>query len=85
MKLKRKEEVPAQGLASRLSNLQNGRDEMNLCELPFATLSERSGGRNMLRFEVEDYDAELRQTVRRTLTCSLPGSTSPACRSTESR
>ena len=41
---------------------------MNLCELPFATLSERNGNRNMLQFEIEDYDKELRQTVRRKLT-----------------
>ena len=41
---------------------------MNLCELPFATLSERSNGRNVLRFEVEDFDSEIGQTVSRTLT-----------------
>ena len=41
---------------------------MNLCELPFATLSERNTGRDMLRFEVEEFDHELNQMVRRTLT-----------------
>jgi hypothetical protein len=41
---------------------------MNLCELPFATLSERNDGRQMLQFEIEDFDRELGQTVRRTLT-----------------
>ena len=55
-------------LAKRLANLSNGRDEMNLCELPFATLSERSNGRNVLRFEVEDFDSAIGQTVSRTLT-----------------
>ena len=41
---------------------------MNLCELPFATLSERSNGREQLHFESDDFDRELGQTVRRTLT-----------------
>ena len=41
---------------------------MNLCELPFATLSERSNGREMLRFKVEDYDHELGRVVERSLT-----------------
>lgn len=40
---------------------------MNLCELPFATLSERNTGRDMLRFEIEEYDRKLEQMVRRTL------------------
>lgn len=52
----------------RLSDLGNGRDEMNLCELPFALLSERNGRRKFLKFEVDDYDRDLRQTVSRTLT-----------------
>ena len=41
---------------------------MNLCELPFATLSERNSGRSQLHFEADDFDRELGQTVRRTLT-----------------
>ena len=52
----------------RLQNLTHGRDEMNLCELPFALLSERNGSRKFLRFEIEDYDRESRQTISRTLT-----------------
>ena len=55
-------------MAKRLANLANGRDEMNLCELPFATLSERSTGREMLRFVIEDYDYDIGQMVNRTLT-----------------
>lgn len=55
-------------LAKRLADLKNGRDEMNLCELPFATLSERSGDRNVLQYEIDDYDSELGQTVVRRLT-----------------
>ena len=55
-------------LSQRLDNLANGRDEMNLCELPFALLSERQGNRKYLQFEVEDYDREKRQTVSRKLT-----------------
>lgn len=68
--MKAKERIVANPklLSQRLANLQNGRDEMNLCELPFATLSERSQGRDVLRFEIEDFDSRTRQTVRRTLT-----------------
>lgn len=33
-----------------------GRDEMNLCELPFATLSERNQGRTVLRYETTTKD-----------------------------
>ena len=55
-------------LARRLADLANGRDEMNLCELPFATLSERSSDRSVLRYEIEDFDAGLGQTVLRRLT-----------------
>ncbi len=40
---------------------------MNLCELPFATLSERSGGRSMLKFTVDDYDHAMGRVVERTL------------------
>ena len=55
-------------LPERLQNLAHGRDEMNLCELPFALLSERNGSRKFLRFEIEDFDRETRQTISRTLT-----------------
>ena len=43
-----------------------GRDEMNLCEFPFATISERAGKRAVMRFEIEDRDGE--QQVKRSLT-----------------
>ena len=33
----------AESLLYRLEDLQNGRDEMNLCELPFAALSGKRG------------------------------------------
>ena len=68
LKREKKKAPSPDDLAKRLANLSNGRDEMNLCELPFATLSERSNGRNVLRFEVEDFDSEIGQTVSRTLT-----------------
>lgn len=55
-------------LSDRLANLHNGRDEMNLCELPFATLSDRHQGKKSLHFEVDDFDSVLRKHVRRTLT-----------------
>ena len=55
-------------LCRRLQDLENGRDEMNLCELPFATLSDRSDGRNMLRFQVDEFDQQLGHPVQRTLT-----------------
>lgn len=63
----RKFTAPAD-LSDRLANLSSGRDEMNLCELPFALLSERQGNRTYLNFEVEDYDRATRQTVSRKLT-----------------
>ena len=68
MKEEKERQVRPDDLAERLANLGNGRDEMNLCELPFATLSERNSGREMLRFEVEDYDHEVGGRVKRTLT-----------------
>ena len=61
-------EITTESFSRRLANLQSGRDEMNLCELPFATLSERSSGRDVLQFEVEDFDADLGQSVVRKLT-----------------
>lgn len=55
-------------MSRRLANLKNGRDEMNLCELPFATLSDRNGGKSILRFKVEDFDHDLGRIVERSLT-----------------
>jgi Replication initiator protein A len=52
----------------RLANLAYGKDEMNLCELPFALLSERNGTRKHLKFEIEDFDRDTRQSITRTLT-----------------
>ena len=57
-----------ESLSQRLGNLSNGRDEMNLCELPFATLSERSNGHRTLKFQVEEFDHQLGQIVERSLT-----------------
>lgn len=67
MSLKKKKADP-ETLVKRLANLADGRDEMNLCELPFATLSERSGNRSTLHFEIEDFDREMGETVHRKLT-----------------
>ncbi len=50
-------------------NLHNGRDEMNLCEVPFATLSERTTAK-IVNFTVNEYDVELKQDVERTYTIS---------------
>lgn len=68
MILKKGIDKKTNSLAERLGNLANGRDEMNLCELPFALLSERQGKRKFLQFEVEDYDRDKRTTVSRQLT-----------------
>ncbi len=51
-KEKGNQKFSAESLLHRLDDLRNGRDEMNLCELPFAALSERAGNRQMLQFEV---------------------------------
>jgi hypothetical protein len=50
------------------SQLRNGRDEMNLVEFPFATLSERSGNTKVLEFQVNDYDRIVGKPVIRRLT-----------------
>jgi hypothetical protein len=68
LRAKKERYFGANDLAGRLANLANGRDEMNLCELPFATLSERNTHREMLRFVIEDYDHDLGRIVNRTLT-----------------
>jgi hypothetical protein len=49
-------------------HLRNGRDEMNLVEFPFATLSDRSDGIQILEFQVEDTDRESGLPVERKLT-----------------
>jgi len=52
----------------RLDTFRDGRDEMNLVEFPIATLSERSGGSNILEFQRETYDRVLGKPVIRKLT-----------------
>src|SRR5947209_16761916 len=49
-------------------HLRNGRDEMNLVEFPFATLSDRADGVQVLEFQVEDNDRETGLPVDRKLT-----------------
>jgi hypothetical protein len=48
--------------------LRNGRDEMNLVEFPFATLSDRADGVQVLEFQVSDCDRESGLPVERKLT-----------------
>ena len=45
-------------------NLRDSRDEMNLCEVPFAALSERTSA-SVVTFRFTDYDRELGQVVQR--------------------
>ncbi len=49
-------------------HLKNGRDEMNLVEFPFATLSDRSDGVHVLEFQVADTDRTTGLPVERKLT-----------------
>jgi hypothetical protein len=49
-------------------HLKNGRDEMNLVEFPFATLSDRSDGVHVLEFQVSDTDRASGLPVERKLT-----------------
>jgi hypothetical protein len=49
-------------------HLQNGRDEMNLVEFPFALLSDRGSGELVLEYQVEDEDRETGLRVTRKLT-----------------
>jgi hypothetical protein len=51
-----------------IKTLRSGRDEMNLVEFPFSTLSERSGNKNVLEFQVDDYDRVMGKPVVRKLT-----------------
>jgi hypothetical protein len=46
----------------------DGRDEMNLVEFPFATLSERSGDTKVLEFQTDAYDRVIGKPVTRKLT-----------------
>ena len=67
---KRKDEEK-QGKKSRAwsrEHLRNGRDEMNLVEFPFATLSDRSDGVHVLEFQVSDTDRASGLPVERKLT-----------------
>ena len=43
-----------QSLKRNLDSFRDGRDEMNLVEFPFATLSERSGESKVLEFQVDE-------------------------------
>ena len=52
----------------RYDSFRDGRDEMNLVEFPFATLSERTGGVNILEFQRETYDRVIGKPVTRKLT-----------------
>jgi len=57
-----------------LADLGNGRDEMNLVELPIFLLSTRApAGLNELEFEVEDFDRKLKQVVRRSVVVTGSG------------
>lgn len=49
-------------------HLRNGRDEMNLVEFPFATLSDRADGVHVLEFQVSDTDRATGLPVERKLT-----------------
>ena len=55
-------------LKRNLDSFRDGRDEMNLVEFPFATLSERSGESKVLEFQVDDYDRVAGKPVIRKLT-----------------
>lgn len=52
----------------RIKTFKDGRDEMNLVEFPFATLSERTGNTNVLEFQRDVYDRVLGKPVTRKLT-----------------
>ena len=51
-----------------LAEFRDGREEMNLIEFPFATLSERAGVSKVLEFQLEEYDRVLGKPVVRKLT-----------------
>ena len=52
----------------RSDTLHDGRDEMNLVEFPFTTLSERSGVTKVLEFQTNAYDRVIGKPVARKLT-----------------
>ena len=54
--------------ADPLPEIRSDRDEMNLVEFPFATLSERAGNRTVLEYQVEEFDRSLGRPVLRKLT-----------------
>ena len=55
-------------VSEAISDFRTGRDEMNLVEFPFATLSERAGKLTVLEYQVDEFDRELNQPVQRKLT-----------------
>src|SRR4051794_13002029 len=55
-------------VSEAISDFRTGRDEMNLVEFPFATLSERAGKLTVLEYQVDEFDRELNQPVERKLT-----------------
>ena len=50
------------------NKFRDGRDEMNLVEFPFATLSERNSNATVLEFQVEEYDRTAGKPIIRKLT-----------------
>jgi len=52
----------------RYDSFRDGRDEMNLIEFPFATLSERTNGQSILEFQRETYCRIIGKPVTRKLT-----------------
>ena len=54
--------------AVRYDRFRDGRDEMNLVEFPFATLSERTNGTRILEFQRETYCRLIGKPVIRKLT-----------------
>jgi hypothetical protein len=67
-KQKRGEGTGKSARAWASEQLKNGRDEMNLVEFPFATLSDRSDGVHVLEFQVSDTDRVSGLPVERKLT-----------------
>jgi hypothetical protein len=56
-------------MIEHLARLDSGRDEMNLIELPFATLGTRvPKDVNVLEYEIEEFDRNISRPVRRKLT-----------------
>src|SRR5438045_8547270 len=68
--MRKEENGEGRGNASRAWSreyLRNGRDEMNLVEFPFATLSDRADEVQVLEFQVQDSDRETGLPVDRKL------------------